>query len=291
MLFNQQPEFITNDPRYDPNHDIGWTPEFQYDRYSAWFQDVELEGKTVLDLGCAGAAVGAYVLHRGAKTYTGIEISNPIAVMARDNLARYYPQQSWAVEHAVAEDWIQGFDRRYDVAVVAGVMHGVTDMLNFLKRLAEIADTILIECFHPNMTVIPNAITRLYTLAPTPEEKQEIARLAAWIEHEQPYIEINPQGKMVLDDQHATASGIMKLAPSMGALAVILDRLGFTPDYRPYHRLAKQHGKYFGRGRRFAMAFRRTHAAGAMSFAELRESGEMKVISWGQPTETQRDGI
>ena len=61
---------------------------------------------------------------------------------------------------------------------------------------------------------------------------------------------------------------------------MLMDRMGFTADYKPYHSMVQQHPRYFGRGRRFVLLFKRTHAAGAMSFAELRDSGDMVTRAW-----------
>lgn len=284
MLFTDQPEFISNDPRYDPRydpqHDVGWTAEFQWDRYESWLKDVDLRDKRVLDLGCAGAAVGAYCLYRGAAHYHGVEISAPIAAMAESNLRRYYDEDRWCITVDAAESFTCILDMQWDVIIAAGVMHGVSDMLNFLRHMGDLADTVLIENFHPNMTVIPSMLNRLFNLAPTPEEKAEIARALAWIEREQPYIEINPNGMMCLDDQHASANNILKFGASMGALKAIMERLGFTSDYAPYDRMRTQHPRYFGRGRRYAMLFRRTHVSRPMSFADLRQSGQLESRSW-----------
>jgi len=280
QLFIDQPEFISNDPRNDPHHDVGWNAGFQSDRYEAWLKDVDLRDKRVLDLGCAGAAVGAYCLHRGAAHYHGVEISEPIAAMAESNLRRYYDEDRWCITVDAAESFICILDMHWDVIIAAGVMHGVTDMLNFMIRMASLAPTVLFECFHPNMTVIPALLDRLMYLAPTPEERGEISRAMAWIEREQPYIEINPHGMMCLDDRHASANNILKFGPSMGALKVIMDRLGFTADYAPYDRMVHQHPRYFSRGRRYAMLFRRTHAAKPMSFADLQRSGMLESQAW-----------
>lgn len=278
---HDQPEFITNDPRCDPTHDVGWDPDMQTDRYDAWFTGIDLAGKRVVDLGCAGAAVGAYCLSRGAASYHGIEISEEISAMARANLSMHWPDHDWTVTTAAAERVMDGLGR-YDIAVAAGVMHGITDMLGFMSRLAVLADEIVFECFHPNMTVVPAMMDRLMQLAPTRQEKAEVARIAAWMEYEQPYIEINPNGKMVVDDKHATANNILKLAPSMGALNVIMHRLGFTGSDAGYQTMRVVHPRYFGRGRRFCLSFRKTHDPIPMSFADLRDGGMLETISWSR---------
>lgn len=280
-LFHVQTEFMSNDPRCDPSHDVGWNPEMQLDRYDAWFAGMDLSGKRIVDLGCAGAAVGAYCLASGAASYHGIEISEEISEMARDNLGRHWDGCDWTVTTAAAERVLDGLGR-YDVAVVAGVMHGVTDMLGFMSGLGNLADAVVFECFHPNMTVIPAMIDRLMHLAPSRQEKAEVARIAAWMEYEQPYIEINPNGKMLVDDRHATANNILKLAPSMGALNVIMHRLGFTGSDAGYQMLRVAHPRYFGRGRRFCLSFRKTHDPIPMSFADLRDGGMLEMVSWSR---------
>lgn len=279
MLFTDQPEFITNDPRHDPNHDVGWNAEFQMDRYESWFGDIELRGSRVIDLGCAGAAVGAYCLASGATHYHGVEISEPISEMARQNLGRYWDGDAWRVTTAAAErvfDWQES----YDVAVVAGVMHGITDMMGFMAGLPGLADTVVFECFHPNITVLPSLIDRLMHLAPSAQEKNEIAKVASWMEYENPYIEINPNGKMLVDDKHATATNIFKLAPSMGALNLIMHRLGYSGSDRAYQLMKIRHPRYFGRGKRFAVSFRKTHAPLPMSFADLKYGGMLDTMPW-----------
>lgn len=278
-LLRRQPEFITNDPRCDPLHDVGWDPDFQMDRYESWFLGIELQGMRVIDLGCAGAAVGAYCLASGAALYHGVEISEPISEMARQNLGRYWDGNRWRVSTAAAErvfDW----QERYDVAVVAGVMHGISDMMGFMAKLPCLADTVVFECFHPNITILPSLIDRLMYLAQSAQEKNEIAKVAAWMEYENPYIEINPNGKMVVDDMHATATNIFKLAPSMGALNLIMHRLGYSGSDRAYQLMKVRHPRYFGKGKRFAVSFRKTHEPLPMSFADLKYGGMLDTVPW-----------
>jgi hypothetical protein len=66
----------------------------------------------------------------------------------------------------------------------------------------------------------------------------------------------------------------------MAVLKLIMNRLGFVEDIRPYAKLKKMQPKQFAPGRRFVIAFIRKEEPKAMSFKELVESGEMTTMSW-----------
>lgn len=276
--FERYPEFITNDPRNVHGYDVGWDSDTQTKRYQGWFTSTELVGKTVLDLGCCGAAVGACVLDHRASSYTGIEISDQIADMAEENLADKW-HGKWQIVRSSVEAFLANNDRHYDIIVAAGVLHGITDLLEFLRVAAHKCDHMLIEAYHPQLYHVGWLTNRL---APSLTDTQtaQLVQFLNEIEMRYPVIEVNPQGRMCLDDQQGSAANILKLAPSIAAFDVIMHRLGFTPNLTPYNTLKASVPRFYGRQRRFAVMYDRTHEPYGMSYSELRATNKLEFESW-----------
>lgn len=278
-IFQRQPEFIDNDPRTGHSFDVGWTADLQAKRYSGWFTGMDLNGRTILDLGCCGAAVGAWVLDNGAADYTGIEISSQIADMAEQNLKKHWINGQWAVIRDSIENHLKDSNENYDIMIAAGVLHGVSDLVTFLRMAAARCDHMLIEAYHPQLHHVgwlaKNLIPHL-----TQDTKKEFVQLLTELEMHYPVIEVNPNGRMCLDDQQGSAANILKLAPSLAALKVIMNRLGFSPNLAAYTSLKASIPKFYGPQRRFAVMYDRTHDPIGMSYRELRSNGNVIFEPW-----------
>lgn len=276
-IFDDQPDFIDKDPRNLPGYNIGWTATEQDQRYRAWLPPQHISGKRILDLGCCGAAVGGYVMGHGAAHYTGIECDPAIYQVAVKNMAQYHSGKSWKIEMASAEDFLASTADRYDIVIASGIIHGVTDVVTFLQAMAQRADLIVVESIHPSLPFMNNIFEKLAPHLTSQEDQKWATSLVQALEYSYPVIEYSNSGRMIMGDTTTAVTNILRPLPSLAALKLIMNRLGFVEDLRPYIALKKAQPLQFGAGKRFAIAFVRNAPASAMSFADIVRTGEAQT--------------
>lgn len=279
-IFDDQPDFINRDPRMTEGYAIAWTAEEQEHRYSAWLPPEHVKGKRILDLGCCGAAVGGYVLAHGAAHYTGVEMNDDLHRLSTENMTKYHADKDWRILKISAEEFLNDPKDHYDVVIAAGIIHGVTDCIDFTVKLSTVADVVIIESIHPSMPFMNDIFSKLNPHLKTDEDRNWARDLVQKLEFGYPVIEYSDTGRMILGETKGAVSNILRPLPSMAALKLIMNRLGFVEDIRPYVTLKKIQPKQFAPGRRFVIAFIRKEKPKAMSFKELVESGEMTTMSW-----------
>lgn len=281
-IFDDQPDFIDRDPRTTEGYAVAWSAAEQEVRYTAWISPEHIKGKRILDIGCCGAAVGGYAFAHGADHYTGVEIDPSLHQLATENMNKYHADKDWKILKTSAEDFFDTNTDRYDVAIVAGVIHGVTNYIDFLIKLSKTADFIIIESIHPALPFMNDIFNKLNPHLTTDEDKAWASQLVQKMEYGYPMIEYSDAGKMILGDSKGAVTNILRPLPSMAALKLIMNRLGFAEDIRPYITLKKAQPKQFGAGKRFGMVFVRNSEAKAMSFKEIVESREMTTMQWSE---------
>ena len=154
-IFLDYPEFIERDPRknrgtlelgrYQP------TAKFQYIRHITTLPPNMLTGCKVLDLGCCVAASGAWALHHGADSYTGIEMEKKFCDIAKENLKKYFPAHQWKVKNQSTEEFFFENRDKFDIVIAWGIVFGSLETQNFLKELCEITNSrVLIDDMQPN---------------------------------------------------------------------------------------------------------------------------------------------
>lgn len=279
-VFDDQQDFIERDPRKEEGYNVAWSAVEQEQRYNAWIPPAYVKGKRVLDLGCCGAAVGGYAMTHGAAHYTGIEIDSALHKLATENMNKYHANKDWRILKTSAEDFLENKGDRYDVAIAAGIIHGVTDVVDFLTRLSTVADVIIIESIHPALPFMNEIFSKLNPHIKSEEDKTWARELIQKMEYGYAMIEYSDSGRMILSDTKTAVSNILRPLPSIAALKLIMNRLGFAEDIRPYINLKKAIPKQFGAAKRFVVAFVRDSERKAMSFKEIVETGEMETIDW-----------
>jgi hypothetical protein len=279
-IFDDQLDFINRDPRMEEGYAIAWTAEEQEHRYTAWIPPEYIKGKRILDQGCCGAAVGGYAMAHGAAHYTGIEMNDDLHCLSTENMTKYYAGKDWQILKISAEDFLNDPKDHYDVVIAAGIIHGVTNFVDFLLKIGTVADVAIIESIHPSMPFMNDIFSKLNPHLKTDEDRAWAKSLVERLEFGYPVIEYSDTGRMILGETKGAVSNILRPLPSMAALKLIMNRLGFVEDIRPYARLKKTQPKQFGPGRRFVMAFIRKEEPKAMSFKELVETGTMETMSW-----------
>ena len=108
-----------------------------------------IRGKSVLDLGCCVGASGAWSMEHGAARYVGVEAQASYAASAKCLLARYAEA---AVCHESLEDYVARATDRFDVVLLAGVLHIFLDPAQTLRNIARLAaKTMVVDTFMPNL--------------------------------------------------------------------------------------------------------------------------------------------
>lgn len=153
-VFESMPEFISSDVRVKRPIDVSYRidTEFMEKRHEAMLPPELIKGKTVLDLGCAVGATGAWCLANGALGYRGVEVQEVMAQSAINNLWKYFPNRPWDICKLPIEEYIDQFGPfiEWDIVVVSGVIYGIIDYFSFLKTISMMATTcIVIESMHP----------------------------------------------------------------------------------------------------------------------------------------------
>ena len=279
-IFDDQPDFIDRDPRTEEGYAIAWNAKDQEERYTSWLPPEYIKGKRILDLGCCGAAVGGYALAHGAVHYTGIEIDADLHRLATENMTKYHEGKDWQILKVSAEDFLNDPRDHYDVVIAAGIIHGVTNFVDFLLKIGTVADVAIIESIHPALPFVREIMNKLNPHIKTDEDRAWARSLVERLEYGYPVIEYSDTGRMILGETKGAVSNVLRPLPSIATLKMIMNRMGFVEDIRPYARLKKTQTKQFGAGKRFVMAFIRKEQPKAMSFKDLVETGTMETMSW-----------
>ena len=124
-VFDQYPDFITTDGRQYrtiPNS-YKISNQLQTARHQTLLPLELVKGRTILDLGCCVGATGAWVLHHGAKKYTGIDLDQEFVTQSNTNLAKYFSEDKWNVIQSSIEDFLANNNKKYDIIVASGVIY------------------------------------------------------------------------------------------------------------------------------------------------------------------------
>lgn len=225
-VFHDQPEFITRDCRVTRPAHISYRvdADFMTARHEAMLPKSMIEGKTVLDLGCAVAATGAWALANGATHYTGIELQEEFADIAAANLSQYYSPEQWKVFCVPIETFLSVSVKRFDVIVISGVLYGIADYFSLLKQMTKIAGTIVIEGVLPNRLTLDDG-TKLDPSMQVLMSKLPIVQYAPEIKHS------DPSGVKSIKFQGTYTT------PS--AINAVMEHMGWLADRTPADLLAK----------------------------------------------------
>ncbi len=98
------------------------------------FEDLDLNGKEVLDVGCGLGANLAYLHQNGAKQVTGLDISHEQIRPTRSNFKEQYPQYATRTHFVTADAARMPFpDNRFDVLVAADTFEHIDDLHGALQ--------------------------------------------------------------------------------------------------------------------------------------------------------------
>ena len=197
--YEDHPDFYQLDNR-DKREFAPVTREQLENRHASMFSEWNLNGKTVLDLGSCLGATGQWVLHNGAKEYTGVEAQEFYVSESRKLLDHY--KNKTKIVHSSIDDFLNNNNEQYDVVVMLGVLYGYLDYFKMLTAVTDICKENLI-------------IEGIYPFPDKGDPKSSI-------------VEIVPNSGMNVADSEENFMGIgSRLSPS--ALEVILKTMGFEP--------------------------------------------------------------
>lgn len=153
--FTRQPLFIERDHRTKRPTDVtkigqpyAVTTEFMYNRHRIMLPKEIIEGKTVLDIGSCYGATGAWCLDNGAAHYTGLEPQHKFVEESKQILGTYYDSSKFDVIEEPFDTF--NTDRKWDVVVASGVLYGIYDQYDAIKKIASMAkESIIVESQHP----------------------------------------------------------------------------------------------------------------------------------------------
>lgn len=233
-LFKNQPEYlVVTGIEFD---DFGFTEDTIYTRYSSFIPPEKIKGLSFLDIGCWFGAAGSYVLANGAKEYVGVDFDLEIVKEARNNLEKYYPNNSWEIIHSSLKDYLKNNNRKFDVIFLSRTLHGMsTDSIEILSSLSTICDCIVIESagpFKPWMEIKELLI-----------DDKSISSLGLnkflhFLEYEYPYFEFMKN----------TNNDFYNVKHSLGFLKCLFNRLGFVEDFSSYENLKSLYPHVYGFG-------------------------------------------
>lgn len=156
--FVRYPQFVSSDTRSKRDW-VMVTSESLYARHQSFLPRQRIEGRSVLDIGCAVGATGLWCLLNGASSYTGLEPQKHLSDLANQNLESTH-LMGWTIEHSTLE---ASAVKQYDIVVAFGVVYHTTDILGVLTDITRRAkDLVLIDSLHPGFTVDAPYIQLLY---------------------------------------------------------------------------------------------------------------------------------
>lgn len=91
----------------------------------------DVSGKNILDLGCGGGNYGIELLKRGATFYQGIDGSQKMVSLAKENLANYN------AEIKVADIESVTIQEKYDIVISRLVLHYIDDLDSLFRKIKE----------------------------------------------------------------------------------------------------------------------------------------------------------
>jgi SAM-dependent methyltransferase len=278
-IFDIQTDFITRDPRTADATARAFTADGQLARFEAWIQPDYLKDKSVLDLGCCLAAFGGYALSNGASRYVGVEISESLATMAKENLTKYYINGNWDIVVDSCEHFLDVNIEDFDIVIAGGVLHGITNFLPVLTAMTECAKVIVIESVHPPMPFVTQLVEEIAQLQGE-ESYERLQKIMLGIEYTYPMVGYSNTGKMMHHDNKEAVTNIIRPLPSIAALITIMGRLGYKDDIRGYVSLKKTYPDHYGWMKRFVINFFKIEDAKPMSYSELLNSDHKELMEW-----------
>ena len=173
-MFDEQSPFLQRDNRRQ-RPALRLTAELLNRRHGLLLPGPVVAQRSVLDLGCALAATGRWVLDAGASSYVGVELQKEYADTAAELLSR---ESSAKIVCEDARAFASKSGCQYDVVVMIGLLHGLFDPLDLLQCAARVArEFVCIETQGDDIAGASMTPSRRMKEIPDGEKVREHARL------------------------------------------------------------------------------------------------------------------
>jgi predicted nicotinamide N-methyase len=282
--FTRMPEFIEADHRSRRTEDpekIGQpyavTTGFMFNRHRIMLPREYIEGKTVLDIGSCYAATGAWCLDNGAKHYTGLEPQHKFVIDSSAMLGKYYSKDKFDIIEQPLDTFEP--DRKWDVVVASGVLYGMFDQHQCVKKITSLAsETLIVESQHPFA-----GGKLLFAFPPSPEWLRDRMKNLN-------VIQIVENWPMMIDAERDANFVYAGSFSSRYALAVLCKSNGWDYDDVLYDRAEKEMPEYYDvstpTGKRFMAKFYPSDVR-VDTFTDVYQDPTAKRVKWSGNSTSQ----
>lgn len=144
MFFNNYPEFVDSDIRKH-RAKTPVTAESLDRRCEVLLPAWYIKDKTILDLGHCVGAFGQWALAHGAKHYTGLDIQKSFCDKSQELLSKHWDSSQFEIINADVIEYLKTTDKKYDIVVACGILHGYLDFYTLLKSITDVCDYVVFE--------------------------------------------------------------------------------------------------------------------------------------------------
>lgn len=267
--FQRFPQFIDTDIRVNRRPPFGYVVNYtqMLERHLALLPEKLIAGCSVLDLGCCVAATGAWVLDLGASSYTGVELQKDFVSQARENLSESFSNHNWKIIESSIENFFKTNTEKYDIVYLGGIIYTSLYYQEILKNSAGISNVaVVIESKTPDIL-----------------KNQSLPKFNTDFS---PIVEYVDDLGMLHEDSDNLR--IRSAVPSLGAVGMILDDLGFDLDFESC--------KLYGAGelpsRYGGVFYRKSHQHQTQTTENVYSAPSKKTTPWNIsiPSQWEFDG-
>lgn len=267
-MYEKYPEFIDTDPRVNRSDTKSYsiTKEFTEDRYTAFFGHLNLENKTILDIGSCVSSLGAWVLDKGATFYQGVEFGESLVESAKDNLSKYWQQNKWHVFNGYAEDYFKKNNINYDYIVASGVIYAYNNPSELIDECVKRSKNIVLESRNPVKRWVEEHAQVPLTLNHT--------RLLEM----QPMIVAYNNGPMLYGEGgNYSYTGT---CPTQGYVDYYFNAVGYSEDGIVHENLQNTLPKIYNIDKRFGKLYTQTHDVKGTGLKESIENNNYRITKF-----------
>ena len=264
-MFSKYPEFIDTDPRTDRSSTRSYNinQDFLERRYTAFFEHINLEGKTILDLGSCVSSLGAWVLDKGAKHYHGVEYDEKLCNVAKANLSKYF--KDWTISQNYFEDFFLNNTEQFDIIIASGVIYGYDDPSLFIDEITKISDTIILESRHPVGRWLMES-----------EFDTEVYLPKTYIEmmEKLPLVVYYPKNAFMMYSDHGTSAKFNGSCPTKGFVDYYFNIKGYTGQQEFQKSCEEKCPEVYNNTKRYACLYRKQHEPESFGFKTSIENNQ-----------------
>lgn len=256
--FQKFPHFIDTDIRINRSLSTGYNVNYELMkcRHLSLLPANLVKDRSVLDLGCCVGATGAWVLDNGAASYTGVELQKSFADQAKENLTTSFSNCNWQIIESSVEQFFKSNTNRYDIVYAGGLIYSSLYYQELIKNIATITNVaVVIE------SRIPNIINSNHIKKSDSE---------FW-----PVVEYDTGGMI---HENSANLKVRNAVPSIGAVSMLLDDLGFEIDFESYNATKlcpTRESKRFG-----GVFYKKQNPSEQQTTENLYNSNSTKLVPW-----------